>query len=90
LFRIGSADSLAHLNAAMTSHDLTAAAGTCHKLASSAANVGALAYGKELRRLEQLCIAGDHSQAQELHRAIQAAYPALMDALLGLTMRASA
>lgn len=90
LFRIGSADSLAQLNAALASNDLTAAAGTCHKLASSAANVGALTYGKELRRLEQLCTAGEHAQASELNRVIQAAYPALMNALLGLTMRASA
>lgn len=90
LFRIGSADSLTQLNAALTSNDLAAAAGTCHKLASSAANVGALAYGKELRRLEQLCIAGDHAQAVDLNRVIQATHPALMDALLGLTLRASA
>ncbi|HWK52064.1 MAG TPA: ATP-binding protein, partial [Steroidobacter sp.] len=90
LFRTGSAESLAQLNAAMSTQDLPAAAGICHKLASSASNVGALTYGKELRRLEQLCIAGELQRASELHEAIQAAHAPLMDALLGLTLKASA
>jgi CheY-like chemotaxis protein len=90
LFRTGSAESLAQLSTAMAAQDLTAAAGHCHKLASSASNVGALTYGKELRRLEQLCIAGDQQQASTLHEKIQAAHAPLMDALLGLTMKASA
>jgi HPt (histidine-containing phosphotransfer) domain-containing protein len=90
LFRAGSTESLAQLSAAMTAKDLTAAASVCHKLASSASNVGALAYGKELRRLEQFCIAGDQEQASTLHETIQAAHAPLMDALLGLTMKASA
>ncbi len=90
LFRTGSAESLAQLSAAMSTQDLTAAAGICHKLASSASNVGALTYGKELRRLEQLCIAGELQRASELHELIQAAHPPLMDTLLGLTLKASA
>ncbi len=64
LFRTGSTESLAQLSAAMAAQDLIAAAGLCHKLASSASNVGALMYGKELRRLEQLCIAGDRQQCR--------------------------
>ncbi len=90
LFRTGSVESLEQLSAAMKSQDLTAAAGVCHKLASSASNVGALAYGQELRHLEQLCIAGEQQQAAELHEVIQAAHAPLMDALLGLTLKASA
>lgn len=90
LFRTGSAESLEQLNVAMKAQDLTAAAGVCHKLASSASNVGALAYGKELRQLEQLCIAGEQQQATELHDLIQAAHAPLMDALLGMTLKASA
>jgi HPt (histidine-containing phosphotransfer) domain-containing protein len=90
LFRAGSAESLAQLSDALAENDLAAAAGLCHKLASSASNVGALAYGKELRRLEQLCNAGQQEQAAELHEVIQAAYAPLMDALLGLTLKASA
>ncbi|MFC4312083.1 two-component regulator propeller domain-containing protein [Steroidobacter flavus] len=90
LFRTGSAESLAQLSAAMAEQDLKVAAGICHKLASSASNVGALTYGKELRRLEQLCIAGEQQQAATLHETIQSAHAPLMNVLLGLTMKASA
>jgi CheY-like chemotaxis protein len=90
LFRTGSVESLAQLADAMTAKDMKTAAGVCHKLASSASNVGALAYGKELRRLEQLCLAGELDQAAELHQTIQTAHAPLMDALLGLTLKASA
>ena len=90
LFRSGSTESVAQLRAAIAARDLTAAASVCHKLASSAANVGALIYAKELRKLEQLCIANDVAKATELNDAIQTAHPALLDALLGLTLRASA
>ncbi|MBL8270687.1 hybrid sensor histidine kinase/response regulator [Steroidobacter sp.] len=90
LFRTGSVESLAQLCEAMTAKDLAAAASICHKLASSASNVGALAYGKELRRLEQLCVAGEYEQAVAVHESIKGAHAPLLDALLGLTMRASA
>jgi CheY-like chemotaxis protein len=90
LFRSASTESVAQLRTAMAAKDLAAAAGVCHKLASSAANVGALTYAKELRRLEQLCIAGDAVQAAQLNDGIQAAHPALLDALSSLTLRASA
>lgn len=90
LFRSASIESISQLRAAMAAGDLPAAAAVCHKLASSAANVGALVYAKELRRLEQLCIAGDTGKATQLHDVIQAAHPALSDALLRLTLRASA
>ncbi|MET0535355.1 MAG: two-component regulator propeller domain-containing protein [Steroidobacter sp.] len=90
LFRSGSTESLAQLQAAIVAQDLVAAAGVCHKLASSAANVGALTYAKELRRLEQICISDEVAKAVELNSQIQAAHPALLDALLGLTLRATA
>jgi len=90
LFRSGSVESLTQLHKALASNDLTAAAAICHKLASSAANVGALVYGKEVRRLEQLCVAGDHDSALQLNEVIQAAHSPLMAALLGLTLRATA
>jgi HPt (histidine-containing phosphotransfer) domain-containing protein len=90
LFRTGSTDSLAQLNTALAGRDLPAAAAICHKLASSASNVGALVYGKEVRRLEQLCIAGDHAKALALNESLQAAHVPLMAALHGLTLRASA
>jgi signal transduction histidine kinase/ligand-binding sensor domain-containing protein/CheY-like chemotaxis protein/HPt (histidine-containing phosphotransfer) domain-containing protein len=90
LFRSASTDSISQLRLAMAAKDLEAAAGVCHKFASSAANVGGLVYAKELRRLEQLCIAGEVAKAAELNDVIQAAHPALLDALLSLTLKASA
>jgi len=90
LFQTASTESISQLRAAITARDLAAAAGLCHKFASSAANVGALVYARELRRLEQLCIAGDAVKAAELYDVIQAAHPPLLDALLSLTLRASA
>jgi CheY-like chemotaxis protein len=90
LFRSASTESISQLRVAMAARDLAAAAGICHKFASSAANVGALTYAKELRRLEQFCIAGDAAKAAELHDLIQAAHPALLDTLLSFTLRASA
>jgi len=90
LFRTGSMDSLVQLRAAFESRDLQAAAAICHKLNSSAANVGALVYAQQVRRLEQLCDAGDHAKALQLHDVLQAAYAPLIDTLLGLTLRATA
>jgi signal transduction histidine kinase/CheY-like chemotaxis protein/HPt (histidine-containing phosphotransfer) domain-containing protein len=90
LFRAGSTESLAQLRAAIGARDLTAAASICHKFASSAANIGALAYANEVRRLEQLCNAGDAAKAAELNDVIQAAHPALLDELRRFTLRASA
>lgn len=90
LFRTGSADALEQLHAALAVDDLPAAAAICHKLASSASNVGALVYGREVRHLEQLCIAGEHAKALVLHESIRVAHPPLMATLLGLTLRASA
>jgi two-component system sensor histidine kinase/response regulator len=90
LFRTASADSLGQLRNAFEAQNLPAAAAVCHKLAASAANVGALEYSKQIRRLEQLCIAAKRAKAVELHEALQAAHAPLMDALLGLTLRASA
>jgi HPt (histidine-containing phosphotransfer) domain-containing protein len=90
LFRTTSAESLAQLRAAFARHDLAACAAICHKLSASAANVGALEYAKQVRRLEQLCIANDPEKSLELHDTLQAAHAPLIDALLGLTLRATA
>jgi CheY-like chemotaxis protein/HPt (histidine-containing phosphotransfer) domain-containing protein len=90
LFQSGSRESLGHLRAAFASSDLPAAAAICHKLSSSAANVGALAYASHVRALEHLCIAGERVKARDLHDILQAAHASLIEALLGLTWRASA
>ena len=90
LFRTGSADSLIQLQAALHAGDLQTAATVCHKLAASAGNVGALAYGKQVRELEHLCASGEAGRAGEIYQALQAAHAPLIDALIGHTMRATA
>jgi CheY-like chemotaxis protein/nitrogen-specific signal transduction histidine kinase len=90
LFRSGSTDALGQLRAAVAAGDLKAAAAICHKLSSSAANVGALAYAQKVRQLERLCLAGERTQALELHDTLQAAHASLIDALLGMSLRATA
>ncbi|HEU4625816.1 MAG TPA: two-component regulator propeller domain-containing protein [Steroidobacteraceae bacterium] len=90
LFRSGSADALGQLRAAFAAGDLATAAAICHKLSSSAANVGALAYAQHVRQLERLCVAGERAQALELHGTLQAAYAPLIDALDSMSIRATA
>jgi two-component system sensor histidine kinase BarA len=90
LFRTGSADSFTQLRAALNAGDLQAAAAVCHKLAASAANVGALAFGKQTRELERLCAAGEADRAGEIYQALHAAHAPLIDELIGHTMRATA
>ena len=90
LFQSGSTEAMAQLQSAVQSQDLKAAAAVCHKLASSAANVGALAFAKEARQLEQLCAAGDALCAQPLFALLRQAHPSLMEELLAVKLRASA
>ena len=90
LFESGSAESLAALDLALARAEVPAAAALCHKLKASAANVGALAFSRELALLEQACDAADMAQAQRLHARVRSAYPAVLSELSSLTMRASA
>jgi CheY-like chemotaxis protein len=90
LFAKGSTEALAQLNEALEANDLTAAAAICHKLASSAANVGALAYGKQVRRLEQACSAGERDTVKQVSAALRTAHAPLLQALQAMTLRASA
>jgi len=90
LFQTGLSDSLTQLQAALGVRDLKAAGAVCHKLASSAANVGALSFAKDVRHLEQLCIAGDAARAQSLYGRLCAAQPVLIEELLSLRLRATA
>jgi HPt (histidine-containing phosphotransfer) domain-containing protein len=91
LFQTGSSDSLTQLQAALEAGNLKAAGAVCHKLASSAANVGALSFAKDVRQLEMLCTAGDAVRAQSLYERLRAAQPALIEELLSLRlMRATA
>jgi signal transduction histidine kinase/ligand-binding sensor domain-containing protein/CheY-like chemotaxis protein/HPt (histidine-containing phosphotransfer) domain-containing protein len=90
LFRAGSSAALGELQKALAAGDLTAARATCHKLKSSAANVGALAFSEDVRRLEQLCAAGDASAAWSAFERLRSAHPALIAELTALDRRESA
>jgi CheY-like chemotaxis protein/HPt (histidine-containing phosphotransfer) domain-containing protein len=90
LFRAGSAQDLARLGASLRDGDLAAARSVCHKLKSSAANVGAKAFSDDVRQLEHLCSAGDGNGARALFERLQAAHPALLDALMAHRLKESA
>jgi signal transduction histidine kinase/ligand-binding sensor domain-containing protein/CheY-like chemotaxis protein/HPt (histidine-containing phosphotransfer) domain-containing protein len=90
LFRVGSNKSLAELRDQLAVEDYKAAAATCHKLAASAANVGALAFAQDVRLLGQRCLAGDATAANWLHDGLQSAHPELLEELARVQMRDSA
>jgi signal transduction histidine kinase/ligand-binding sensor domain-containing protein/CheY-like chemotaxis protein/HPt (histidine-containing phosphotransfer) domain-containing protein len=90
LFAASSKESMNQLGIAFGVGDFKAASTACHKLASSAANVGALDFAKDARQCERLCDSGDHSGAQHLYDRLNAAYPALIEELTRLQLRASA
>ncbi len=90
LFRASSANSLTELYAALERDDLPAAAAICHKMASAAGNVGALEYARQIRILEQHCLAGERERANELCRELQAAHAPLLETLHEQRLRATA
>ncbi|MDB6091889.1 MAG: hypothetical protein JWN85_4673 [Gammaproteobacteria bacterium] len=90
LFRAGSSDALTQLRAALLEGDLQVAGAICHKLAASAANVGALSFAKDVRQLEQLCMAGDAAHAQPVFQRLWVAHPTLIEELLKSRLRATA
>src|SRR4029077_13737474 len=90
LFQVGSTQALRQLAVAFADNELAAAAALCHKLAPSAANVGATAFARDVRVLERLCATGEAPAAQELHGRLAAAHPALIESLRRQRLRASA
>ncbi len=90
LFSKGSAESMTELDAAFQGNDYKAAAAVCHKLASSASNVGAAVFGNEARRLERFCLANDSENARALFERLRAAHEPLLDALRSPTSRVTA
>ncbi len=90
LFQAGSAQALAQLAATLDAADLIAAAAVCHKFASSAANVGASAFARDVRELERLCAGGEAHRARELYERLAAAHPILIEELSAQRLRASA
>jgi signal transduction histidine kinase/CheY-like chemotaxis protein/HPt (histidine-containing phosphotransfer) domain-containing protein len=90
LFRTSSSTAMAQLHASVAAGDFTAAAAICHKLGSSAANVGALAFASDVRRLGQRCAAADGPSARPLYEALEREYPALLEELTRLQLRETA
>ncbi len=90
LFEAGCSDALARLESALRTADLDAAGAICHKLASSAANVGALTFARDVRQLEQSCIVRDAPGAQSVYERLRAAHPTLMEELRSQQLRHSA
>ncbi len=81
LFQISSAEALAHLQTALQMSAAGQAAAICHKLKSIAGNIGALAFAREVDRLERHCVEGDLARARDLLSGLQAAHPTLIAAL---------
>lgn len=90
LFASSSSATLTGLHKALASEDLPAAAALCHKLKSSAANVGASNFGRHVKQLEERCLQGDIARARELFSALSEAHPLLLQALKTVNLRASA
>ena len=84
LFRTGSSEALAQLHSALSGSGFQPARAVCHKLKSSAANVGALAFSRQVALLEQRCVEEDLPLARELLESLQAAHSGLMTELARL------
>jgi signal transduction histidine kinase/ligand-binding sensor domain-containing protein/CheY-like chemotaxis protein/HPt (histidine-containing phosphotransfer) domain-containing protein len=81
LFETGSTQAMTEVDSALAGGDLAAASATCHKLAASAANVGALTFAHQARTLEELCRQRDATRAAQIFAAMRAVHPSLMDEL---------
>jgi two-component system sensor histidine kinase/response regulator len=90
LFETGSAQALTLIDSALAGGDLAAASAVCHKLAASAANVGALTFAHQARTLEELCRQRDLTRSVQIFAAMRAAHPSLMDELSQLCLSESA
>jgi HPt (histidine-containing phosphotransfer) domain-containing protein len=90
LFRPASTQSVDQLGSALRTGDFEAARSICHKLASSAGNVGALAFAKYVRQTEKACQERDTDRARHLYQTIRSAHPALIEELTRMQLRQSA
>ncbi len=90
LFESSSQPVMAQLDAALKGNDFAQAAGLCHRLKSSSANVGAMAFAAGLRELEQHCRERNMAGAMELHAKLVAAYVHLLAGLRTQRMAVSA
>ncbi len=78
LFESASAEALPQLRTALDNSSAGQAASICHRLKSSAANIGALVFARQLGQLEQLCRRGEIGGAMDLLRPLETALPALV------------
>ena len=90
LFRSSAGGDLAALQAALAAANSEAAAAICHKLKSSADNVGAGSFAAGLRKLEQQCKAGGVEECRRQFELLEEAFPALLDELERFTLKATA
>ena len=90
LFEASSGSGFAQLGAALAAGDLQTASATSHKLRASAANVGASSFAAGLRELEHLCNSGNTAASQRQLAALVAGYPALLEELQRLALKATA
>jgi HPt (histidine-containing phosphotransfer) domain-containing protein len=77
-FAISSAEALAQLQTALQMSAAGQAAAICHKLKSIAGNLGAMAFAREVGRIERHCVEGDLARARDLLGGLQAAHPTLL------------
>jgi HPt (histidine-containing phosphotransfer) domain-containing protein len=78
LFEISSTDALAQMQTALQTSAAGQAAAICHKLKSIAGSVGAVAFAREVGRIERHCVEGDLARARDLFAGLQAAHPTLL------------
>jgi len=90
LFETSSRPLMGTLAVAVAERRFDDAAAICHRLKSSAANVGAMAFSAALRGLEQQCRARDFEAAQAECRQLVAAHEPLLAALRSFKWAATA
>jgi HPt (histidine-containing phosphotransfer) domain-containing protein len=78
LFETSSTATLSQLQNALQIAAAAEAAAICHRLKSTAGNIGAVAFAQEVGRIEKLCVAGDLARARDLFAGLQAAHPTLL------------
>lgn len=81
LFRASSVDALQHLRTSLQGSAFQSARAVCHRLKSSAANVGALEFSRHVGQLERACLEGDLARGRDLLQQLQAAHLPLLAAL---------
>jgi HPt (histidine-containing phosphotransfer) domain-containing protein len=78
LFQASSTETLSQLHSALQLSAAGQATAICHRLKSTAGNIGAMAFAHEVGRIEKLCVNGDLARARDLLGGLQAAHPTLL------------